>query len=177
MAKRWYIVHAHSGYEKKVAQAIQEQAAMKEMSDAFEDVVVPTENVIEMRRGKKVSSEKKFFPGYVLVKMEMSDGAWQLVKNIPKVTGFLGGGGSRPQPISDAEAASIFQQVEDGVSAGARGITYEIGESVKVIDGPFDSFIGTVEEVDDEKETVKVSVTIFGRATPVELEFTQVEKV
>jgi transcriptional antiterminator NusG len=109
--------------------------------------------------------------------MEMSDGAWQLVKNIPKVTGFLGGGGSRPQPISDAEAASIFQQVEDGVSAGARGITYEIGESVKVIDGPFDSFIGTVEEVDDEKETVKVSVTIFGRATPVELEFTQVEKV
>lgn len=174
---RWYILHAHSGFEKKVAQTIQEQAAQHGMSEAIEQVIVPTENVVEMRRGKKVASERKFFPGYILVKMAMNDATWQLVKNVPKVTGFLGGGGNRPQPISETEAMRIFRQVEDGLERPKQGIAFEAGEQVKVVDGPFESFVGVVEEVDEEKERLKVAVTIFGRATPVELQYSQVEKV
>lgn len=176
-AKRWYIVHAYSGFEKKVAQTIKENAAQHGMTEKFEEVVVPTEDVIEMRRGKKVASERKFFPGYVLVKMEMNDATWQLIKNIPKVTGFLGGGGNRPQPISEAEVERVFKQVSEGVEEAKRGIVFETGEMVKVVDGPFDSFVGTIEAVDEEKERIKVSVTIFGRPTPVDLQYSQVEKV
>ena len=174
---RWYIIHAYSGFEKKVAMAIKESAAQKGLSDKFEDVVVPTEEIVEVRRGKKVQAERKFFPGYVLAKMEMSDATWQLVKTTDKVTGFLGGGGTKPQPITEAEANAIFQQVQAGIDAPKRAINFDIGEQVKVIDGPFDSFIGTVEDIDEEKEKLKVSVSIFGRPTPVELEFSQVDKV
>jgi len=178
MASRWYIVHAYSGFEKKVAQSIKEQAAQRGLSHLIEDVVVPTEEVVEVRRGKKVQAERKFFPGYVLVKMELNDETWHMVKNTAKVTGFLGGGGKgKPHPIKDEEAETIFAQVKEGVSKAAAGIIFEIGENVKVTDGPFDSFIGTVEGMDEEKQRLKVSVSIFGRATPVELEYTQVEKV
>ncbi len=178
MAARWYIVHAYSGFEKKVAQTIREQAAQKGLSEQVEEVFVPVEDVTEVRRGKKVSAERKFFPGYVMVKMTLSDESWHMVKNIPKVTGFLGGGSKgRPLPISDKEAESIFSQVREGVSSAASGISFEIGESVKITEGPFEGFVGNVEQVDDEKKRVKVSVSIFGRATPVDLEFTQVEKV
>ncbi len=176
MAAKWYIVHAYSGFEKKVAQSIKEQAAQQGISNYFEEVVVPTENVVEMRRGKKVATERRFFPGYVLVKMDLNDQAWHLVKNIPKVAGFLGGGG-RPQPISEAEAQRIFQQVEEGIQEASRGVVFEVGEQVKVVDGPFESFIGVIEEVDEDKERIKVSVTIFGRPTPVDLQYSQVEKV
>lgn len=176
-AKRWYIIHAYSGFEKKVAQAILETAATKNLSHHFEEVVVPTEDVVEVRRGKKIAAERKFFPGYVLAKMDMTDATWTLVKNTDKVTGFLGGKGIRPQPISDAEAASIFRQVQDGVDSPRHTVHYEIGENVKIIDGPFESFVGTVEDVDDGRSKLKVSVSIFGRATPVELNFDQVHKV
>lgn len=178
MAFRWYIVHAHSGFEKKVAQAIQEQAVQKNLTDLIEDVVVPVEEVIEIRRGKKVPAERKFFPGYVMVKMELTDAAWHMVRNTPKVSGFLGGGGKgRPVPIRDAEAEAIFDQVRDGVSPSKSMVSFEIGENVKIIDGPFESFVGLVEQVDDEKSRVKVSVSIFGRSTPVDLEYSQVEKM
>lgn len=176
MTSKWYIVHAYSGFEKKVAQSIKEQAAQQGISNFFDEVVVPTENVVEMRRGKKVASERRFFPGYVLVKMDLNDQAWHLVKNIPKVAGFLGGGG-RPQPISDTEAERIFRQVEEGIQEASRGVVFEVGEQVKVVDGPFESFIGLIEEVDEDKERIKVSVTIFGRPTPVDLQYSQVEKV
>jgi len=176
MAMRWYIIHAHSGFEKKVANSIKEQAAQHGLSDMFEDVVVPTEEVVEVRRGKKTNTERKFFPGYVLIKMELTDESWHLVKTTPKVTGFLGGGG-KPQPISNAEAESIFKQVKEGIEHPKKSVIYEIGESVKVTEGPFESFVGVVEEIDDEKNRIKVAVSIFGRSTPVELEFTQVEKV
>lgn len=175
--KRWYIIHAYSGFEKKVAQSIRETAAQQGLTDKFEDIVVPTEEVVEMRRGKKVAAERKFFPGYVLVKMEMSDATWQLVKKTEKVTGFLGGGGTKPQPISDREAQAIFQQVQEGIDTPKRTIDFEIGDQVKVVDGPFDSFVGVVEDIDENKQKLKVSVAIFGRPTPVELEFKQVEKV
>jgi transcriptional antiterminator NusG len=175
MAMRWYIIHAYSGFEKKVAQSIKEQAAQHNLSEMIQEVVVPTEEVVEVRRGKKTSAERKFFPGYVLIKMELTDETWHLVKTTQKVTGFLGGNG-RPQPISDAEAESIFRQVKEGIEHPKNSIIYEIGESVKVTEGPFESFVGVVEEVDSEKNRVKVAVSIFGRATPVELEFTQVEK-
>ncbi len=177
MASRWYIVHTHSGCEKKVAAAIEEQAGKKNMTDRFEKVVVPTEGVVEVKKGKKVNAERKFFPGYVLVKMELNDETWHLVKSIPKVTGFLGGSGNKPQAISEKEAESIFKQMEEGVQTTKRGVTFDIGETVKVVDGPFDSFVGVVEEMDEEKQKLKVAVSIFGRATPVELEFTQVEKM
>ena len=176
-AKRWYIIHAHSGFEKKVAQAILETAAQKGLTEAFEQVVVPTENVVEVRRGKKTATERKFFPGYVLAKMDMTDATWQIVKTTPKVTGFLGGKGIRPQPITEKEAMSIFSAVEEGAASPRHTIHYDIGESVKIIDGPFESFVGTVEDVDDGRSKLKVSVSIFGRATPVELNFDQVIKV
>lgn len=175
--KRWYIIHAHSGFEKKVAAHILEQAENKGLSDLFETVVVPTEEVIEVRRGKKVQAERKFFPGYVLVKMVMNDDSWQLVRNTPKVTGFLGGKGIRPQPITEAEATSIFKQAEEGAASPRNAIIFEVGEQVKIIDGPFESFVGMVEEVEEEREKLKVSVSIFGRATPVELTFSQVHKI
>ncbi len=174
---RWYIVHAYSGFEKKVALAIEEQAAQKGLTEKFEEVTVPVEDVVEMRRGKKVATERKFFPGYVLVKMVMNDDTWHLVKSIPKVTGFLGGGGNKPQPISEREAEAIFAQVREGLERPKNTVVFEIGEQVKVVDGPFDSFVGIVEEVEEDKERLKVSVTIFGRPTPVDLQYTQVEKV
>lgn len=176
-AKRWYIIHAHSGFEKKVAQAILETAAQKGLTEAFEQVVVPTENVVEVRRGKKTASERKFFPGYVLAKMDMTDATWQLVKTTPKVTGFLGGKGIRPQPITEKEAMAIFNAVEEGAASPRHTVHYDIGENVKIIDGPFESFVGVVEDVDDGRSKLKVSVSIFGRATPVELNFDQVLKV
>ena len=175
MAMRWYIVHVYSGFERKVEQAIREQAQIKGLADRFEEVMVPSEEVVEMRRGQKVTSERKFFPGYVLVKVDLDDESWHLVKNTSKVTGFLGAGG-RPVPISDAEADRIINQVKDGVERPKPLISFEIGEAVRVCDGPFASFNGLVEEVDEDRARVKVAVTIFGRATPVELEYAQVEK-
>ena len=175
MAMRWYVLHVYSGFEKKVAESIREQAVQKGMEDIFEEILVPTEEVIEMRRGQKVSSERKFFPGYVLVKMELSDDTWHLVKNTPKVTGFLGNRG-QPSPISQAEADRILRQVQEGVERPKPSVTFEIGETVRVADGPFTSFIGLVDEVDEERARLKVAVSIFGRATPVELEYSQVEK-
>jgi transcriptional antiterminator NusG len=176
MANRWYVLHVYSGFEKKVATAIREQAEQKQLADRFEEILVPTEEVVEVRRGAKVSSERKFFPGYVLVKMDMDDETWHLVRNTAKVTGFLGGRG-KPSPISDAEAARILHQVQEGIERPKPSITFEIGEQVRVCDGPFTSFNGTIEDVDEEKSRVKVAVSIFGRATPVELEYAQVEKV
>jgi transcriptional antiterminator NusG len=176
MASRWYVIHVYSGFEKKVATAIREQAEQKALGERFEEILVPTEEVVEVKRGAKVSSERKFFPGYVLIKMDLDDETWHLVKNTAKVTGFLGGRG-RPSPISEAEAARIMRQVQEGIERPKPSITFEIGEQVRVSDGPFTSFNGVVEEVDEEKSRIKVAVSIFGRATPVELEYSQVEKV
>lgn len=176
MAKRWYIVHAYSNFEKKVAESIREQAQSRGLGDKFEDILVPTEKVTEVRRGRKIDSERKFYPGYVLVKCELTDEVYHLIKNTPKVTGFLGADKSKPIPIPDREAEHILQQVQEGIERPKPSITFEIGEQVRVADGPFASFNGTVEEVDDGRSRLKVAVSIFGRATPVELEFGQVEK-
>jgi transcription termination/antitermination protein NusG len=176
MAKRWYIVHAYSNFEKKVAEAIKERAKSDGMEDLFEQVLVPTEDVVEIRRGKKISTERKFFPGYVLVKMEMTDRAHQMIKNTAKVSGFLGAD-NKPMPISESEAMRILNQVEEGVERPKPTVMYEVGEMVKVAEGPFASFSGLVEEVDEERARLKVAVSIFGRPTPVELEFGQVEKI
>ena len=176
MALRWYVVHVYSGFERRVAQSIREQAVQAGMTDQIAEVMVPTEEVVEVRRGSKVNAERKFFPGYVLIKMDMSDETWHLVKNTPKVSGFLGGKG-RPSPISDAEAERILRQVKEGIERPKPSIVFEIGEQVRVADGPFASFSGLVEEVDEERARLKVAVSIFGRATPVELEYAQVEKL
>lgn len=175
MAHRWYVLHVYSGFEGKVADAILEKARKQGLEERIEEVMVPKEEVVEVRKGQKVNAERKFFPGYVLIKMDLTDEAWHLVKDTPKVTGFLGGG-NRPVPISEAEAQQIVSQMEDGVQAARPSITFEIGEEVRVTDGPFASFSGLVEEVDEERARLKVSVSIFGRSTPVELEYTQVEK-
>jgi transcriptional antiterminator NusG len=176
MAARWYIVHVYSGFEKRVATAIQEKVEAMNMEHVVEESSVPVEEVVELRRGRKVNSERKFFPGYVLVKAEMNEDAYHLVKNIPKVTGFLGAGG-KPAPISDAEAERILHQVQEGIERPKPSIIFEIGEQVQVCDGPFTSFSGLVEDVDEERSRLKVAVSIFGRGTPVELEYAQVEKV
>ena len=176
MEKKWYIVHAYSNFEKKVAESIREQAAQRGLADKFEEVLVPTEQVIEVRRGRKINSERKFFPGYVLVKCDLTDQVYHLIKNTPKVTGFLGAD-NKPMPISEAEADRIKGQVAEGVERPKASISFEIGETVRVADGPFASFNGKVEEVDEGRSRLKVAVSIFGRETPVELEFGQVEKV
>ena len=172
----WYVLHVYSGFEKKVADSIREQARQKHMEEAFDEILVPTEEVVEMRRGQRVNAERKFFPGYVLIKMDMSDESWHLVKDTPKVTGFLGSKG-RPSPITEGEATRILRQVQEGVERPKPSITFEIGEQVRVSDGPFTSFNGLVEEIDEERARLKVSVSIFGRSTPVELEYSQVEKL
>jgi transcriptional antiterminator NusG len=176
MTKRWYIVHAYSNFENKVAESIREQATQKGLAHLFEEVLVPTEEVVELRRGKKVASARRFFPGYVLVKMEMTDQAYHLIKNTPKVTGFLGSD-NKPVPITDAEANRILHQVQEGLERPRPSVQFEVGEQVRVADGPFASFNGLVEEVDEERSRLKVAVSIFGRATPVELEYGQVEKI
>ena len=174
--KRWYIVHAYSNFENKVADSIREQAKQRGLSNLFEEVLVPKEKVVEVRRGRKVDAERKFFPGYVLVKMDLTDEAYHLIKNTPKVTGFLGSD-NKPVPIPDSEADRILGQVQEGVERPKASVTFEIGEQVRVSDGPFASFNGTVQDVDEERSRLKVEVSIFGRATPVELEYSQVEKV
>ncbi len=175
MAKRWYVLHVYSGFEQKVVDAIRTSATKNKLEDSFGELMVPKEEVMTIKRGQKVSSERKFFPGYILVEMELSDAAWHLVKEIPKVTDFLGGG-NKPQPISKAEAERIMNQVKEGAEKPRPDITFDIGENVKVCDGPFNSFNGLVEEIDEERSRLKVLVSIFGRETPVELEYTQVEK-
>jgi transcriptional antiterminator NusG len=176
MAKRWYVVHAYSGYEKHVMRSLGEQIALKGMQDKFGEILVPTEEVVEMRDGKKRKSERKFYPGYVLVQMEMDDQSWHLVKSSPRVLGFIGGTPDKPAPISDTEAAAILSRVESGADKPKPKTLFEAGEVVRVTDGPFADFNGVVEEVDYDKSRVKVAVLIFGRSTPVELEFGQVEK-
>jgi len=173
---RWYVVHAYSGYEKKVAQSLKDRIELHGMSDRFGDVLVPTEEVVEMRGGQKRRSERKFFPGYVLVQMELDDDTWHMVKDTPRVMGFIGGKADHPAPITEAEASAILQRVEDGVEARRPKTLFEPGEMVRVVDGPFNDFNGVVEEVNYEKSRLQVAVLIFGRSTPVELEFGQVEK-
>ena len=176
MAHRWYIVHCYSNFENKVRESILEEAKRKGMTDLIEEVMVPTEQVKEVRRGKAVDASRKFFPGYVLVRMKLTDETWHLIKNTQKVTGFLGTGG-KPSPIRDAEAMAVMNQVKEGIERPKPSVIFVVGEQVRVADGPFTSFNGVVEEVDEDRSRLKVAVSIFGRATPVELEFTQVEKI
>lgn len=175
MAIKWYVLHVYSGFEKKVKQSIEEQAKQAGMDDKIVQVLVPSEEVIEVRRGSKVTNDRKFFPGYILLQMEMTDHAWHLVQNTPKVSGFLGTK-ERPTAISEVEAQRILNQVQEGVERPKPSVIFEIGDSVRVTDGPFTSFNGQVEDVDEERSRIKVAVSIFGRSTPVELEYTQVEK-
>lgn len=177
MTMRWYVIHAYSGFEKSVQRALVDRIARTEMQDKFGQILVPTEEVVEMRSGQKSISERKFFPGYVLIEMDMTDEAWHLVKNTAKVTGFVGGAhGRKPPPISEKEVQSILQQMQEGVEKPKPKVLFEIGEAVRVKEGPFTDFHGSVEDVNYDKSKLRVSVTIFGRATPVELEFGQVEK-
>ncbi len=176
MDARWYIIHVYSGFEKKVMASIREQAAQQGLEGMFEEILVPMEEVVEVKRGKKVSAERKFFPGYVLVKMRLNDETWHLVRNTAKVTGFLGSGG-KPVPIPESEAQRILRQMQEGIEHPRPLVSFESGDQVRVSDGPFASFNGVVEEVDEGKGRLKVSVSIFGRATPVELEYSQVEKL
>ncbi|MES2728478.1 MAG: transcription termination/antitermination protein NusG [Pseudomonadota bacterium] len=175
MAARWYVLHVYSGFEDKVAETIREKARKQGLEDKVEEIMVPKESIIELKRGQRVNAERNYYPGYVLAKLDMSDDVWHMVKDTPKVTGFLGAG-HKPAPISDREAQRMLQQMQDGAEKPRATITFDIGEEVKVIDGPFASFNGMVEEVDEDKNRLKVSVSIFGRATPVELDFSQVEK-
>ena len=176
MSKRWYVVHAYSGFEATVKRSLEERIARAGVQELFGDILVPTEEVVEMRGGTQRRSERKFFPGYVLVQMDMTDEAWHLVKDVPKVMGFIGGTGDRPAPITDREADQILNRMQDGVDKPKPKVLFEPGEIVRVTDGPFNDFNGSVEEVDYEKSRLKVSVSIFGRSTPVDLEFGQVEK-
>jgi transcriptional antiterminator NusG len=177
MSKRWYVVHAYSGFEKSVQRALVERIARASMQDKFGQILVPVEEVVEMRGGQKAVSERKFFPGYVLVEMDMDEDSWHLVKSTPKVTGFVGGSANKPTPISEKEVEKIMQQMQEGVEKPRPKVLFEVGELVRVKDGPFTDFNGSVESVNYDKSRLHVSVTIFGRATPVELEFAQVEKV
>lgn len=173
---KWYIVHAYSGFENKVAQAIRDKAEQEQLSELIQEVLVPTEETVEVKRGQKQNTKRKFLPGYILVKMVLTDTTWHFVKNVPKVTGFLGGKG-KPHPVPEAQIQAILRQVEEGIANPRHTKAFDVGESVKVIEGPFESFVGVVEEVDDERNRVKVAVSIFGRSTPVELEFDQIEKI
>lgn len=175
MAMRWYVLHVYSGFEHKVAEAINEKARKLKLADRVGEIMVPTEEVVELKRGQKVNAERKFFPGYVLAKLDLSDEVWHMVKDTPKVTGFLGAN-NKPSPVSQREAEALMTQIQEGIDSPRPSVTFDIGEEVKVIDGPFASFNGMVEEVDEEKTKLKVSVSIFGRATPVELDYAQVEK-
>lgn len=175
MSAKWYIVQAYSNFEKRVKETLERDAAEKGLSHLFEEILVPTESIVEVRKGRKVESERKFFPGYVLVKVDLTDEAYHLVKNTPKVTGFLGSA-TRPMPVSDAEVARIVGQIQEGVDSPRPMISFDLGETVKVVDGPFQSFNGTVESVDEENARLKVLINIFGQGTPVELNYTQVEK-
>jgi transcription termination/antitermination protein NusG len=176
MTKRWYVVHAYSGFEKSVQRALKERITRAGMEDAFGQILVPVEEVIEMKSGQKSISERKFFPGYVLVEMEMNDESWHLVKSTPKVTGFVGGSANKPTPISEKEVEKIMQQMQEGVDKPRPKVLWEMGEVVRVKEGPFTDFHGSVEDVNYDKSKLRVMVTIFGRATPVELDFSQVEK-
>ena len=176
MALRWYVLHVYSGFEHKVSDAIKEQARKLKLEERVGDIMVPTEEVVEVKRGQRVNVERKFFPGYLLIKLDMSDDVWHMVKNTPKVTDFLGAN-NKPSPVSEKEAERLIQQIQEGVDRPRPSVVFDIGEEVKVIDGPFASFNGMVEEIDEEKAKLKVSVSIFGRATPVELEYSQVEKL
>lgn len=176
MTARWYAVHAYSNFERKVAESIREQAKQRALEHLFEEILVPIEKVVEVRRGRKVDAERKLFPGYVLVKMELTDEAYHLIKNTPKVTGFLGSD-NKPMPLPDAEAQFLIRQMQEGIERPKPSVSFEVGEQVRVSDGPFASFNGTVEEVDEARSRLKVAVSIFGRATPVELEFGQVDKL
>ncbi len=176
MAKRWYVVHAYSGFESHVKRALEERIKLKGMEDQFGEILVPTEEVVEMRDGQKRKSERKFFPGYVLVQMEMNDDTWHLVKETPRVMGFIGGRSDKPAPISDAEAEAILNRVQEGAEKPRPKVLFEPGEVVRINEGPFNDFNGVVEEVDYDKNRLRVEVSIFGRSTPVELEFSQVEK-
>ena len=175
MANRWYVLHAYSGYEKKVADSIMEQASKIGISDQIEEISVPTQNIVEVKRGVRINTERKIFPGYILVKMDLNDDTWHIIKNTPKLSGFLGAKG-KPVPISNDEAKRISQQVIDGVEKSRPAVMYDVGEQVKVIDGPFASFNGEIEQIDEEKARLRVAVSIFGRSTPVDLEYSQVEK-
>ena len=176
MTARWYVIHVYSGFEKKISDSIMEQAGKKGLANDIEEIMIPTEEVVEVKRGQRVNTERRVFPGYILIKMEMTDAGWHLIKNTDKVTGFLGGG-RKPVPISQKEAENMMKSIKEGIDSPRPSVIYDIGEELRVTDGPFASFSGFVEEIDEDKQKLKVSVSIFGRATPVELDYGQVEKI